>query len=206
MESRVFYGKRGVVRYQESYYPKSGNRWNPRPNTWFRNNNRRRLAAAVCPRKTSMQQQLPLRLPVLALAGALLVLTPFAARGEDAKPAAKPAAPAPKSAPKGSATAGADAKSGARRKAIEALNLTEDQKAQLKKLRAENRKHRQEIESSTKLTEDQKKAQLKTAREEQQKKFQALLTPEQRKKWETVRPGAKKGGAAKAAKKADTKK
>ena len=153
-----------------------------------------------------MQQPFTSRLPVLALAGALLLLTPFAARGQDTKPATTPATPAVKSAPKGNAKSGADAKSGARRKAIEALNLTAAQKDQLKKLRAENRKHRQEIESSTKLTEDQKKAQLKTAREEQQKKFQALLTPEQRKKWETVRPGAKKGGAAKGAKKTDAKK
>ncbi|MDE1191324.1 MAG: hypothetical protein PW786_04190 [Arachidicoccus sp.] len=60
------------------------------------------------------------------------------------------------------------------------LNLTEDQKAQLKTINKDQKSKIAAIKSNTTLTEDQKKAQVKAAKTDAYNKRQAIYTPEQK--------------------------
>ena len=60
------------------------------------------------------------------------------------------------------------------------LNLTEDQKAQIKKIREDARVKADAVNVDASLSEADKKAKMKTIRQEARKQTQEVLTPEQR--------------------------
>ena len=59
------------------------------------------------------------------------------------------------------------------------LNLTEEQKAQMKDLRLTIKQKRQDINNDQTLTTEQKQEKMKELQIEQRKKLSAILTPEQ---------------------------
>ncbi len=67
------------------------------------------------------------------------------------------------------------------------LNLSDAQKAQVKKDREEMRPKMEALRNNTSLTPDQKRTQMQAIREEQKKKMDAILTPEQKAKMEAQR-------------------
>lgn len=62
------------------------------------------------------------------------------------------------------------------------LNLTSDQKAQMKTLRENNKQQREAIQNDASLTQDQKKAKMKDLHKEQSDKMNSILTPDQQAK------------------------
>jgi Spy/CpxP family protein refolding chaperone len=60
------------------------------------------------------------------------------------------------------------------------LNLTADQKAQMKSLHENNKQQREAIKNDASLTPDQKKAKMKDLYKAQSDKMNSILTPDQR--------------------------
>jgi Spy/CpxP family protein refolding chaperone len=61
------------------------------------------------------------------------------------------------------------------------LNLTDDQKAQMKKIREGTRSQIEAINSDSSLSADQKQAKIRSVRKDSHKQVEAMLTPDQRK-------------------------
>jgi Spy/CpxP family protein refolding chaperone len=78
-----------------------------------------------------------------------------------------------------------------RRDMFKNLNLTDDQKAQLKSLRESHKPRRDALLNNASLSETDRKAQLRALRKEQREKTLAVLTPEQREKLKAQHPGRK---------------
>jgi Spy/CpxP family protein refolding chaperone len=62
------------------------------------------------------------------------------------------------------------------------LNLTSDQKSQLKELREQNKQQRDAIKNDASLTPDQKKQKMQDLHKSQSEKMNSILTPEQQAK------------------------
>jgi periplasmic protein CpxP/Spy len=67
------------------------------------------------------------------------------------------------------------------------LGLTADQKAQMKSIHMDAKKQAEAIKADSSLSAEQKKAKLKELHEQTMQKSEALLTPEQKQKWEKER-------------------
>src|SRR5262249_61840822 len=61
------------------------------------------------------------------------------------------------------------------------LNLTDDQKAQMKKIREDAKTQIDAVSSDASLSADQKQAKIKQIHRDSHKQVMAMLTPEQRK-------------------------
>jgi Spy/CpxP family protein refolding chaperone len=72
-------------------------------------------------------------------------------------------------------------------KFAEALNLTPEQKADLKSIRDNEKQQAQAIKNDSSLTADQKKAKLKELRKDGHQQMMAKLTPEQQQKFKEMR-------------------
>ncbi len=62
------------------------------------------------------------------------------------------------------------------------LNLTQDQKDQMKKLHEDNKAKMEAIKNNTTLSDDQRKEQMKALHEEQRKNMESILTDDQKAK------------------------
>jgi len=62
---------------------------------------------------------------------------------------------------------------------MEQLNLTPDQKSQLKSLHESNKQQRDAIKNDASLTQDQKRAKMKDLQKSQSEKFNSILTTDQ---------------------------
>lgn len=62
------------------------------------------------------------------------------------------------------------------------LNLTPDQKSQMKSLRQSNKQEREAIMNDASLTQEQKKAKMKELHQSQSEKMNTILTPDQQAK------------------------
>ena len=71
-------------------------------------------------------------------------------------------------------------------KFAEALNLTPEQKADLKSIRENERQQAQAIKNDSSLTADQKKAKFKELRKSSREQMMAKLTPDQQKKFKEI--------------------
>ena len=69
---------------------------------------------------------------------------------------------------------------------MDQLNLTDEQKTKIGKLREEQKTKMDSIRNSS-LSDDEKMAQLKTLRESQHKSMEDVLTPEQKSKMQELR-------------------
>lgn len=67
------------------------------------------------------------------------------------------------------------------------LNLTQEQKDQLSKLRADSKTQFELVRNDKSLSDDQKKEKIQALRKDQQAKFQSVLTKEQLQKMESAR-------------------
>ncbi|MEO8820041.1 MAG: hypothetical protein ABI374_04305 [Ginsengibacter sp.] len=67
------------------------------------------------------------------------------------------------------------------------LNLTPDQKSQMKTLHQDMKQQRESIMSDQSLTADQKKQKMKEFRKSQQEKVNGILTPDQQQKMKELR-------------------
>jgi periplasmic protein CpxP/Spy len=79
------------------------------------------------------------------------------------------------------------------------LNLTDDQKAQVKKIREDSKTQMDALKSDTTLTPDQRQAKAKEIHKSSHEQIVQLLTPEQRKQMrsdEMARKAAKQQGEA----------
>jgi|GEM_PF-913310 len=74
-----------------------------------------------------------------------------------------------------------------KREMMKQLNLSEEQKTKLKEMNAGNKEKKQAILNDTKLTEEQKKEQLRAIKKEQATNMQTVLTDEQKAKMKEVR-------------------
>ena len=72
-------------------------------------------------------------------------------------------------------------------KMMDQLNLTDDQKAQVKKLHEDGHDQMKQIKSDSSLSAAQKKDKIKQLHQDQMAKMEALLTPEQKTKWEQMK-------------------
>lgn len=68
-------------------------------------------------------------------------------------------------------------------KMMDNLNLTAEQKAQLKSMRQDAKQQREAIQNDASLTADQKKAKMKELHKTQSDKMKSILTPEQQATW-----------------------
>lgn len=64
------------------------------------------------------------------------------------------------------------------------LNLTEEQGQKMKALNEEGRAKMEAVRNNASLNDDQKKAKMMELRKAQNEKRMAILTPEQKKKWD----------------------
>lgn len=69
-----------------------------------------------------------------------------------------------------------------RGKMMDQLNLTSDQKSQLKALHESNKQEREAIKNDASLTQDQKKAKMRDLQKSESDKFNSILTPDQQAK------------------------
>lgn len=67
------------------------------------------------------------------------------------------------------------------------LNLTDAQKADVKKSFEEQKTKMDALRSNTSLSDADKRDQMKSLRDEQQAKIKTILTPDQQAKWEAAR-------------------
>ncbi len=74
-----------------------------------------------------------------------------------------------------------------RREAWKDLNLTADQKAQMKTIHQNARQQMQALKADTSLSKEQKKAKMKDIREDSDSKINAMLTPDQQQKFAQMR-------------------
>jgi len=72
-------------------------------------------------------------------------------------------------------------------KALKELNLTKEQKQQMKTMRQDSKAEQDAITNDTTLTEAQRKEKLKAVKTEAAKKLQSILTEEQRSKLKTIK-------------------
>jgi periplasmic protein CpxP/Spy len=72
-------------------------------------------------------------------------------------------------------------------KFAEKLNLTPEQKADLKSIRENEKQHAQAIKNDSSLTPDQKKAKFKELRKSSHEQMMAKLTPDQQAKFKEMR-------------------
>lgn len=78
------------------------------------------------------------------------------------------------------------------------VNLTADQKTKVTALFEEDGKKMRELRQDTSLSQEDRRAKMRTMREESDKKLKAILTPDQWQKWEKARPqGGPRGGGQK---------
>ena len=77
-----------------------------------------------------------------------------------------------------------------------ALNPTPDQEQKIKSLFGEQIEAAKNIKTDTTLTKEQKQAKMKESRAAFDTKLTALLTPEQKAKWEALKKTKKAGGGA----------
>jgi|GEM_PF-3900690 hypothetical protein len=75
---------------------------------------------------------------------------------------------------------------------LQSLNLTKDQKIQIKALHQNGKNDKEAIMANDSLNEDQKKMQLKQLRQQNAANFNAILNNEQREKWNAIKAEAKK--------------
>lgn len=68
---------------------------------------------------------------------------------------------------------------------MDQLNLSPDQKSQMKSLRESNKQQRDEIKNDASLTQDQKRARMKELYKSQSEKMNSILTPDQQAKRNT---------------------
>lgn len=80
-----------------------------------------------------------------------------------------------------------------KREMMKALNLTEDQKAKLKAMNEGNKEKKQAILNDSKLTEEQKKEQIKEIKKAQATNTQSVLSDEQKAKMKDLRKKMKEG-------------
>lgn len=67
------------------------------------------------------------------------------------------------------------------------LNLTDAQKADIKKSFEEQRTKMDALRGNTSLSDADKRTQMKAMRDDQQAKIKSILTPDQNTKWEAAR-------------------
>ena len=67
------------------------------------------------------------------------------------------------------------------------LGLTDDQASKIQEIMTEQRKSMKGLKDDTSLTEDQKKEKFQAGRAEADAKISALLTPEQKAKWDQMK-------------------
>jgi Spy/CpxP family protein refolding chaperone len=67
------------------------------------------------------------------------------------------------------------------------LNLTQDQKDRLSKLRVDAKSQAQSIRNDQSLSQDQKKEKMQSLRKDQQEKFKSVLTKEQLDKLQSLK-------------------
>lgn len=72
------------------------------------------------------------------------------------------------------------------------LNLTADQENELKALNEDNRMQMDAIKNDAALTDEQRKAKMMELKKAKKEKMQAILTPEQKAKWEEKRKNGDK--------------
>lgn len=89
------------------------------------------------------------------------------------------------------------------RKSIQGLDLTKEQKIQMKEMNQNAKQQRESIKNNTALTQEQKMEQLKELKKNQKEKMSSILTPEQKQKFEKMKEKRKDG---KDGKKGDMKK
>ena len=70
---------------------------------------------------------------------------------------------------------------------IQALNLTKDQKIQIRQMRQDSKANREMIMANDSLTQDQKQMLLKALRKQSAASFNAVLTDDQREKWQAMK-------------------
>ena len=70
---------------------------------------------------------------------------------------------------------------------MEQLNLTADQKSQMKTLHQDMKQQREGIMNDQSLTADQKKDKMKDLRKSQSEKMNTILTPDQQSKMKEMR-------------------
>jgi len=74
------------------------------------------------------------------------------------------------------------ARHGRNGKMMNELNLSQDQKTQIKSLHQENKQQRDAIKNDASLTPDQKKQKMKELHQSQSEKMNSILTPDQQAK------------------------
>ena len=92
-------------------------------------------------------------------------------------------------------------------KFAEALNLTPEQKADLKSIRDNEKQQAQAIKNDSSLTADQKKAKFKELRKSSHEQMMAKLTPDQQQKFKEMRKehrGHRHGGRKNQGQSSDT--
>jgi periplasmic protein CpxP/Spy len=82
------------------------------------------------------------------------------------------------------------------------LNLTEEQKTQLKPVIQKQAEKARALRADTSLSREERQAKLKTLRAELAPEFKKVLTPEQYEKWQKLRDERQRGGGPNAPKKA----
>lgn len=70
---------------------------------------------------------------------------------------------------------------------IQALNLTKDQKIQIRQIRQDSKANKEMIMTNDSLTQDQKQMLLKALRKQYTASFNAVLTDDQKEKWEAMK-------------------
>jgi periplasmic protein CpxP/Spy len=75
------------------------------------------------------------------------------------------------------------------------LDLTDDQKAKIKPIFEDMQKKLAELRKDTSLSQEDRRAKLKEARDGITAKLKEILTPEQLAKWEKMGPGNRRPGA-----------
>lgn len=78
-------------------------------------------------------------------------------------------------------------KAGGHRNPMADLNLSKDQENQMKTLNEDTRSKADAIKNDASLSDEQRKAKMMELRKAQNEKRMAILTPEQKKKWEKQR-------------------
>ena len=82
---------------------------------------------------------------------------------------------------------GHSAKMQQQKEMMDNMNLTQDQKDKMKKMREDNMTKMEEIRNNSSLTDDQKGEKMKALREEQRKNMDGILTDEQKAKMKQMR-------------------
>jgi periplasmic protein CpxP/Spy len=72
-------------------------------------------------------------------------------------------------------------------KLVKELGLTADQQTQMKALNQDAKSQMQAIKNDSTLSREQKKEKIKAFRQEQMAKREAILTPDQKQKWEQMK-------------------